>query len=129
MAERGIEVGGSPRTTMAAVLVAAVYGGYFGGALGVILLGVLGLTVADTLRRLNAAKAVLSLVNASVTVVVFGVFGPVSWGAVALAAPGTLLGGFIGARVARRLDDGVLRACVVVVGTAVAAYLAIRALR
>lgn len=106
--------------------LAAVYGGYFGGALGVIFLAVLGLTVVDALGRLNAAKAVLTLVDASVSVVVFGLFGPVQWAAVALAAPGTLLGGFVGARIARRLDERVLRASVVGFGLVVGIYLLIR---
>lgn len=129
LAARGTEIGASTWGALVAVGIAAVYGGYFGGALGVIFLAVLGLTVADTLGRLNAAKAVLSLVDASVSVVVFGFFGPVSWAAVALAAPGTLVGGFLGARFARRLDERVLRACVVGFGLLVAAYLTVRALR
>ena len=107
--------------------LAAVYGGYFGGALGVILLGVLALTVHDSLRRLNGLKAALSLVVASVTVVAFGLFGPVDWAAVALIAPATLVGGFVGAKVARRLDDRALRWAVVVFGVVVAVLLFIRA--
>jgi uncharacterized protein len=111
------------------VLLAAVYGGYFGGALGVILLGTLALTLADTLRRLNALKGVLQLVVATVTVVAFGLFGPVDWVAVAVVAPASLAGGFAGARVARHLDDRVLRWCVVVLGVVVAALLFVRAAR
>ena len=107
--------------------LAAVYGGYFGGALGVILLGVLALTVHDSLRRLNGLKAALSLVVASVTVVAFGLFGPVDWAAVVLIAPATLVGGFVGAKVARRLDDRALRWAVVVFGVVVAVLLFIRA--
>jgi uncharacterized membrane protein YfcA len=107
--------------------VAAVYGGYFGGALGVILLGVLALTVRDSLRRLNGLKAMLSLVVASVTVVAFGLFGPVDWVAVGIVAPAALAGGFLGARVARRLNDRVLRWAVVVFGIVVAILLYIRA--
>ncbi|MGI8937798.1 MAG: TSUP family transporter [Iamia sp.] len=98
------------------------------GALGVIILGVLGLTVHDTLRRLNAGKGLLSLVDASVSVVVFGFFGPVQWAFVAVAAPSTLLGGFVGAKVASRLDERVLRASVVTFGVAVSIYLLVRAL-
>ena len=105
------------------VLAASVYGGYFGGALGVILVGTLALTVHDTLRRLNALKGVLQLVVASVTVLVFALFGPVDWAAVAVVAPAALFGGFAGARVARRLNDRVLRRCVVVFGVAVAVLL------
>jgi len=114
------------RVLYPAVGLAAVYGGYFGGALGVILLGVLALTVHDTLRRLNALKAALSLVVASVTVVAFGLFGPVDWAAVAIIAPAALAGGFLGARVARRLNDRALRWAVVVFGVVVAVLLFLR---
>jgi uncharacterized membrane protein YfcA len=116
----------SARVLYPVVLLAAVYGGYFGGALGVILLGTLALTVHDTLRRLNALKGVLSLVVATVTVIAFGVFGPVDWAAVAMIAPASLLGGFTGARLARRLDDRVLRWCVVAFGILVAVVLFLR---
>lgn len=116
------------RAAMAGIFAAALYGGYFGGALGVIIVGVLGLTVHDTFRRLNAGKALLSLVDASVSVVVFGLFGPVEWRYVAIAAPTTLLGGFLGARVAQRLDEKVLRAAVVTFGVAVSLYLFARAI-
>jgi len=109
-----------------AVALAAVYGGYFGGALGVILLGTLALTVHDSLRRLNALKAALSLVVATVTVVAFGLFGPVDWVAVAVIAPAALVGGYLGAKVARRLDDELLRRAVVVFGIVVAVLLYLR---
>jgi uncharacterized membrane protein YfcA len=105
------------------VFLAAVYGGYFGGALGVILISMLSLTVHDQLVRLNAVKAVLSLVVATVTVVIFALGAPVRWYAVALLAPTTLIGGFLGARLARVLPEPVLRWGVVVLGVAVAAYL------
>ncbi len=106
-----------------AVFAGSVYGGYFGGALGVILIGILALTVHDSLRRINALKSALSLVVSTVTVVAFALFGPVDWLAVAVVAPAALIGGFLGARVARRLNDRVLRWCVVVFGVAVAIYL------
>lgn len=109
-----------------AIFLAAVYGGYFGGALGVILIATLSLCAGDDLRRLNAAKAVLSLVVASVTVVIFSVFAPVDWKAVALLAPTTLIGGYVGARLARRLPDTVLRVAVVTLGVAVGVYLLVR---
>lgn len=110
-----------------AVFVAAVYGGYFGGALGVILIAVLSLTAHDDLRRLNATKGVLSLIVALVTVVIFSIGAPVDWLAVALVAPATLLGGYLGAHLAIRAHPSVLRAMVVVVGLAVAGYLIIGA--
>ena len=58
---------------------AGIYGGYFAGALGVIMLATLAMATADDLRRLNALKAALSLVNSTVTLLVFAAFGPVHW--------------------------------------------------
>jgi hypothetical protein len=109
-----------------AVFLAAIYGGYFGGALGVILIATLSLCAGDELRRLNATKAALSLVIASVTVVIFAIGAPVDWAAAALLAPTTLVGGYLGARLARRLPENVLRAAVVLLGVAVGIYLLVR---
>ena len=109
-----------------AIFLAAVYGGYFGGALGVILIATLSLCASDDLRRLNATKAVLSLVIATVTVVIFALRAPVDWPAVALLAPTTLIGGYLGARLARRLPENVLRTAVVLLGLAVGIYLLVR---
>lgn len=119
------EPGASDRTAvlLPAVFLAAVYGGYFGGALGVILISTLSLCAHDTLIRLNALKGLLSLVIASVTVVIFAIDAPVDWLAVVLLAPTTLVGGYVGARIARRLPENVLRWSVVVLGVGVGLYL------
>jgi len=63
---------------------------------------------------------------ATVTVVIFSLRAPVDWRAVALLAPTTLVGGYFGARLARRLPENVLRAAVVVLGLAVGIYLLLR---
>jgi uncharacterized membrane protein YfcA len=104
-----------------------VYGGYFGGALGVILIATLSLFAHDSLVRLNALKGLLSLVVATVTVVYFAIGAPVHWLAVAVLAPTTLVGGYLGARVARRSPERVLRAAVVLLGMAVGVYLLLNA--
>lgn len=106
-----------------AVFVAAVYGGYFGGALGVILISTLSLLANDRLVRLNALKGLLSLIVATVTVLIFSLRAPVEWLAVALLAPATLVGGFLGARIARRMPENVLRWCVVLLGVGVSIWL------
>lgn len=111
---------------LAAVFFAAVYGGYFGGALGVILVALLSVTANDTLRRSNATKAVLSLVVASVAIVVFAIGAPPQWADVLAVAPATLIGGFFGAKVAQRLNEAVLCWSVVVLGVAVGIYLLLR---
>ncbi|WP_090482708.1 sulfite exporter TauE/SafE family protein [Nakamurella panacisegetis] len=110
-----------------AMIAATVYGGYFGAALGVIILGVLALTVPDTLRRLNALKGVVSFVDCSISVVIFGIFGPVNWLAVLIAAPTTLIGGYLGARMARYVNESALRWSVVSLGVVIAVYLFVKA--
>jgi uncharacterized membrane protein YfcA len=110
-------------TLLPTVFLAAVYGGYFGGALGVILIATLSLFAHDSLVRLNALKGLLSLVVATVTVVYFAIGAPVHWLAVGVLAPTTLVGGYVGARVARRSPERVLRAAVVLLGLTVGVYL------
>jgi len=115
-----------PAQLHAAVFAAAVYGAYFGGGLGVILLAVLGIFLADHLQRLNGLKATLSLLINTVALVAFALFGPVDWAAVAVVAPASLLGGYAGARLARRLPPDALRVVVVAFGVAVAVWLLLR---
>lgn len=113
------------RFQLVAVFAASIYGGYFGAALGVIFLAVLALTIAEPLKRLNGLKAGLSVVDSTVSVVIFGLFGPVDWAAVAVAAPAALVGGYLGSHAAKRVDDQVLRVSVVVFALVVAVYLAV----
>ncbi|MDP9392256.1 MAG: sulfite exporter TauE/SafE family protein [Actinomycetota bacterium] len=111
-----------PAWLYVALFLATVYGGYFGGALGVILVGVLGVGL-HRLKLANALKSALSAITATVTLVVFGFFGPIDWLAVAVAAPASLLGGFLGARIATRIPVRPLRIFIVVFGVAVSIYL------
>ena len=114
-----------PAWLYVALFLAAVYGGYFGGALGVILLAVLGIGL-HRLKLANALKSALSVVTASVNIVVFGLFGPIHWIVVLVAAPASLVGGFIGARIASRIPTTPLRIFIVAFGVAVAVYLFLR---
>jgi len=83
-------------------------------------------TTGEDLRRLNAVKGVLSLIIGLVTVVVSTIGAPVNWLVVVLLAPTTLVGGFLGAKLAVRLSAPVLRGAVVLVGLAVSIYLFMR---
>jgi uncharacterized membrane protein YfcA len=103
-----------------ATFLGAVYGAYFGGGLGVILLGLLAIFIADKVQRLNGLKSVLSLVINTVALIGFVAFGPVAWGAVLIVAPASMVGGVAGAGIARRLDARVLRYTVMVFGVGVA---------
>ncbi|WP_280421445.1 sulfite exporter TauE/SafE family protein [Nocardia carnea] len=102
---------------LAAIFATGIYGGYFGAAQGVLLVGLLGVFVQDDLQRLNAVKNVLALLVNALAAVVFIAVAEIDWRVVALIAAGSIIGGQLGARVGRRLSPNVLRAVIVVVGT------------
>ncbi|WP_203699190.1 sulfite exporter TauE/SafE family protein [Catellatospora coxensis] len=105
-----------------------VYGGYFNSVLGVILIAVLSVVVVESMNRIVALKNLLQLVVGVVATTMYTLFGPVYWPAVAVLVPATLLGGFVGARVGRRLPAGTLRAVIVAFGVTVAGVLFVRAM-
>jgi uncharacterized membrane protein YfcA len=107
-----------------AIFGTGVYGGYFGAAQGVILMGVLGIGIADGLQRLNGLKNVLAGLVNGVAGVIFLVVADVDWTVVALIAAGSIVGAQLGATVGRRLSPFVLRVVIVVVGlVALASFL------
>jgi len=103
--------------------LAAIYGGYFGAGLGIMLLAVLGLFLEEDLQRQNALKGLLSLLIAGVAGVYFALFSPVAWAAAAVMAVTSLMGGQLGVRLARRLSPAALRGVVIVFGVTVALVL------
>jgi uncharacterized membrane protein YfcA len=121
----------SPRraavTLQVVVFVGAIYGGYFGAALGVMYVAALALILDEPMRRISALKNVLSAVVGLVTLVIFAIFANVHWGAALTLAPATILGGYAGARLARRLPSRVLRYVIVTFGTAIGLVLLYRA--
>jgi len=102
----------------AGVFVAGMYGGYFGAAQGVLLMGVLSALSTEPLQRLNGYKNVLALVVNLVAATVFVLFArdDIDWAIVLLIAAGSFVGGIIGARVGRRIPPTALRALIVVIG-------------
>jgi uncharacterized membrane protein YfcA len=118
------------RSVLVSVCVFGVglYGGFFQGALGVILMAVLGVAMAVPLQVVNALKGLLQVAVVSTNVVVFALFGPVHWLAALVIAPASLAGGVLGGRFARSVDENVLRRCVVVVGILVAIWMGVRAI-
>jgi uncharacterized membrane protein YfcA len=102
----------------AGVLVAGMYGGYFGAAQGVLLMGILSALSTEPLQRLNGYKNVLALVVNVVAAVVFVLFArdEIDWLSVLLIAVGAFVGGIIGARVGRRIPPTALRALIVLIG-------------
>ena len=100
------------------VFVAGIYGGYFGAAQGVLLMGIMSILSALPIQRLNGYKNVLGTVANAVAAVVFIVVAGdrIDWLVAGLIAIGALIGGFIGATVGRRLSPTVLRAVIAVIG-------------
>jgi len=100
------------------VFLAGIYGGYFGAAQGVLLIGMLGIALNDSLQRINAAKNVLAGLVNGLAAVVFILATHVDWGVAGLIAAGSIIGGQVGARIGKRLPPWGLRVLIVCVGTA-----------
>lgn len=117
--EQGRAKSASEAWTFLPVFLAAIYGGYFGAGLSVIILAVLGLTLNDNLTRLNAVKQGIAFVT-NVAAALFFVFsGQVNWLMALVMAIGALLGGAIGGRLASRIKPNTLRLIVVIIGFSV----------
>jgi uncharacterized membrane protein YfcA len=110
----------------APVGLAAVYGGYFGAGLSVIVLSVLGLTLEDNLTRLNALKQGIAF-SANIAAALLFVFsGQVNWPAALVMMVGALIGGSLGGRLAGRIKPATLRWVVVAIGVMVAVVYLVR---
>jgi uncharacterized protein len=104
--------------TLLAIFATGVYGGYFGAAQGILLLGILGLALTQDLHRTNALKNVLAGLVNGVAGVFFILAAHVEWGPAAVIAASSILGAQIGARYGRRMPSTALRGLILVVGTA-----------
>jgi len=102
------------------IALAGIYGGYFGGGLGVILLAVLGLALDDTITRLNALKQSIALAVNLSAAIYFLFSGKVLWSVALVMAVGALTGGSIGGQFAGRIRPSTLRTIVVILGYVVA---------
>jgi uncharacterized membrane protein YfcA len=126
LAEREIGVAHEKGILVAAAIYATgVYGGYFGAAQGILLLGILGIALAQDLHRTNGLKNVLAGLTNGVAAVYFIFAAHVDWGPAGIIAVTSILGAQLGARYGRRLPPAALRALIVVVGvTAIVRLLA-----
>lgn len=106
--------------------LASIYGGYFGAGLSVIVLSALGLTLEDTLTRLNALKQAVAF-SVNVAAAIFFLFsGQVLWSAALVMAVGALIGGTLGGRLAGRIKPSTLRWTVVLIGVIIASIYFVR---
>jgi hypothetical protein len=114
--ETGVQVGGPALWVL--VFLSGVYGGYFGAAQGVLLIGMMGIAFTDTMQRINAVKNVMAGLVNGIAALVFVIATHVDWGVAGLIAAGAILGGQLGARIGRKLPPAALRGLVVCVGVA-----------
>ncbi|MDR7085619.1 putative membrane protein YfcA [Aeromicrobium panaciterrae] len=96
-----------------------VYGGYFGAAQGILLMGLMGIMLSAGIQALNGLKNVLGTLVNAVAAVAFMIFAwdRIDWKIVALIGGGSLIGGLLGSRIGRRLPPLVLRAIILLIGT------------
>ena len=100
------------------VFAAGVYGGYFGAAQGILMVGIMSVLLAISLQRVTALKNVLVTVVNAVAAVIFMIVAweRINWTVATLIAVGSLAGGYVGAKVGRRLSPALLRGLIVVIG-------------
>ena len=94
----------------------SVYGGYFGAGMGILMLAALGLIGMTDMHQMNGVKNVLAVFINGIAAIYFAVANAVAWGDVAIMMAGTIIGGYFGARLARRLGRTFVRRAVVVIG-------------
>jgi uncharacterized protein len=105
---------------VASVFLAAVYGGFFGAGLGIMLMAVLGLFTTQSLLQVNALKQALAFVINVVAAIFFAISGHVAWELVPVMAAAAMVGAVFGSRLVRVISPSHLRIVVVIVGVAVA---------
>jgi uncharacterized protein len=113
------------RGSWVSAFASGLYAGYFGAAAAVLFMALVGLFSTESLHQLNAIRNVLIGVSNAVAMVIFAFAAPVHWDAAGALAVGSLVGGMAGARLARRVPARPLRVGIVLVGLAVAAWIAV----
>jgi uncharacterized protein len=116
----------TPNRMLALQLIIAVYGGFFGGGIGILMLATLALMGMEHIHEMNAVKTLLATLINGIAVVAFVVAGVVAWLPALVMAVGAIVGGYGGAALARQIDPKVVRTFVIVVGFTLSLYLFVR---
>lgn len=118
------------RTAVAVIcqLAVGVYGGFFGAAMGIVMLGFLSLVVAGDMHDRNGLKNLLAVAINGVASIYFVAAGLVNARAALIMTAGAVTGGYLGGQLARRIPANVVRGLVVTIGLGLGALLAYRAL-
>ena len=107
-------------------LLVGVYGGYFGAGMGILMLAALGLIGLTDLHQMNGLKNLLAICINGVAAIYFALSGAVIWRDGLIMAVASIIGGYAGARVARRLGRRFMRGVVVTIGVAMTIAMALR---
>ena len=100
----------------------ALYGGYFGAGIGILMLSSLALMGISDIHRMNGVKTILASAINGVSVILFIKLGKVNWEMAVPMIISAIIGGYVGASVARRLDKKLVRYAVVVIGLVLSAF-------
>ena len=111
--QRSVHIG--PRTLVVVQFFVAIYGGYFGGAIGIMMLSAWALFGLTDLKAMNATKTLLSGALNAVAVVLFVAAGKVWWLQTGVMLIGSLAGGYLGAHYARRIDQRYIRVAIIAI--------------
>jgi hypothetical protein len=109
-----------------AQLLIAVYGGFFGGGIGILMLALLAIIQMEDIHRMNAVKSLLAAAINGAAVVTFIVAKAVFWPQSAVMIVGAIVGGYGGAHMAQRLNPKLVRGFVILVGFSMTAYFLFR---
>jgi uncharacterized membrane protein YfcA len=105
-----------------AQLLIAIYGGYFGAGIGILMLTSLGFMGVGDIHRMNGIKTLLAAIINAASVVVFVAGGLIHWQYAIVMAVAAIAGGFLGAHYGRKLPALVVRLMVIAIGFGLAAY-------
>ncbi|HTQ84976.1 MAG TPA: sulfite exporter TauE/SafE family protein [Candidatus Solibacter sp.] len=104
----------------------AVYGGYFGGGIGILILAMLGAMGMNDIHEMNALKIVLTTAINGIAVVTFIVAGAVRWPQALVILAGAVLGGYFAAHYSQKMPEAWIRGFVLVVGAGMTTYFFLR---
>jgi uncharacterized membrane protein YfcA len=125
MVRARIDIG--PTAILLGQLFIAIYGGYFGGGVSILMLGMMTVAGYSDVNQMNGIKALLSGCLNAVAVVTFALAHEIVWRPAAIMAVAAVAGGYAGGAIARRVDPTRVRALVIVIGVAMTAYFFVRA--
>lgn len=106
--------------------VIAIYGGYFGGGIGILMLATLGIMGMENIHEMNSVKTLLTAFINGVAVIIFIIRGVVWWPQALVMVAGAIIGGYGAAYFARKIDQRLVRVFVILIGLSMTVYFFVR---